>query len=365
LRYREALDTIEEINKLGPRSEVLVELEITILGKLICIYEQQHDSPTVRRFSRRRSMLYHGSSTVPNAGHIEHTAQYWSETAGKLPEVLDSIDLQVEAPLHANGTPLFPAQQSALRYGHDDVAKVLCKLDGALQNLDMLKQDPILAAAAVGKLPLLEKIVQNDQSLLRSRDLLQRTALFHTACRGKVETFATLVQAGAKVDDRDEAGQSILGAASAAGNTDVVKWLLTHGGIESPNDHLIGSRSPLHDAARAGHETVCVLLLEKGAYVDYLVDNVTPAQAARANGFDELANRLELSLTNPANQHPFNPSFDNFLSQSLSNQVPSPDIRPPNPYACPDQQSYGEVLAKFADENNDNRTSWSSSTMDD
>jgi len=362
LRYREALDTIEEINKLGSRSEVLVELEITILSKLIRIYEQQHDSPTVWRFSRRRSMLYHGSAIVPNPCHIQHTAQYWSETAGKLPEVLNSIHLQVEAPLHANGTPLFPAQQSALRYGHDDVAKVLCKLDGALHNLDMLKQNPILAAAAVGKLPLLEDVVQNDQSLLRSRDLLQRTALFHTASRGKVETFATLVQAGAKVDDRDEAGQSILGAASAAGNTDVVKWLFTHGGIKSPNDHVIGPRSPLHDAARAGHLSVCLLLVEKGAYVDYVVEDSTPAQAARANGFNDLANTLELSLTNPANQHPFNRSFDGLLPQNLSNQVPSPDLRPPNPYACPDRLPLEEVSANFADEIDD-RLSWSSATM--
>jgi Ankyrin repeats (3 copies) len=363
LRYREALDTIEEINKLGSRSEVLVELEITILSKLIRIYEQQHDSPTVWRFSRRRSTLYHGSTIVPNACHIEHTAQYWSETAGKLPEVLDSIHLQVEAPLHATGTPLFPAPQSALRYGHDDVAKVLCKLDGALQNLDMLKQDPILAAAAVGKLPLLEQLVQNDQSLLRSRDLLQRTALFHTACRGKVETFATLVQGGAKVDDRDEAGQSILGAASAAGNMEVVKWLFTHGGIENPNDHIFGPRSPLHDAARAGHTRVCLLLVEKGAYVDYLVDKLTPAEAARANGFNDLANTLELSLTNPDNQHPFNRSFEDPLPQNLSNQVPLPGLRLSNPYACPDQPPLEELSTNPADQIDD-RSSWSSSTRD-
>jgi ankyrin repeat protein len=259
---------------------------------------------------------------VAKACHIEHTAHYLSETAGKLPEVLDSIHLQVEAPLHVIGTPLFPAQQSALRYGHDDVAKVLCELDGALQNLDMLKQNPILAAAAVGKLHLLDKSVLYDQSLLSNRDLLHRTVLFHTACRGNVETFATLVQAGAKVDDRDEAGQSILGAAPAAGNMEVVKWLFTHEYVKDPNDHVIGPHSPLHDAARAGHTSVCSLLLEKGAYADYEVDNITPAAAARANGFNDLAHTIEFSLANSANQHPFNRAFDALLTQTLSNQVP-------------------------------------------
>jgi Ankyrin repeats (3 copies) len=313
------LDTIEEINKRGSRSEVLVELEIIILNKLIHIYEQQHDSPTVLRFSRRRSTLNHGSNVAPNADHIKHTAHYLNETAGKLPEVLDSIHLQVEAPLHVTGTALFPAQQSALRSGHDDdFAQALCELDGAVQNLDMLKQNPILAAAAVGKLHLLEKFVQYDQNLLSNRDLLHRTVLFHTACRGTVETFATLVQAGARVDDRDEAGQSILGAASAAGNTDVVKWLLTHGYVKDPNDHYIGPRSPLHDAARAGHTAICLLLLEKGADVHYLVDDVTPAAAARANGFNDLADTIELSRANPDNQHPFSRAFDNLLTHQVT-----------------------------------------------
>jgi Ankyrin repeats (3 copies) len=305
------LDTIKEINKRGSGNEVLVELEDIILTRIIHIYEQQHDLPTVLRFSRRRSKLNHGSSMVPKACHIEHTAHYLIETTGKLPEVLDSIHLQVEAPLHVIGTPLFPAQQSALRSGHDDVAKVLCELDGALQNLDMLKQNPILAAAAVGKLHLLDKSVLYDQSLLINRDLLHRTVLFHTACRGNVETFATLVQAGAKVDDRDEAGQSILGAASAAGNMEVVEWLFTHGHVNDPNDHVIGPRSPLHDAARAGHANVCSLLLEKGAYVDYLVDDVTPAAAARAKGFNDLADMIDSSKANPANQHPFSRAYDN------------------------------------------------------
>jgi ankyrin repeat protein len=348
LRYREALDTVEDINKLGSRSEVLVELEVTVLSKLILIYEQQNDEPTVRRFSLRRSKLQSGSSRISDPCHIEHAAQCWLRTTGKLPSLVKSLDLQVEAPLRTNATPLFPAQHSAVRCGHDDIANVLCKLDGAFQNHDMLQQDPILAAAAVGKLSLFDTHVHDDKSLLKSRDLFQRTLLFHTSGRGNLETFVTLVQAGANVFDRDEAGQSILGAACAAGNLDVVRWLLEVGGVETPNDHFFGPRSPLHDAARSGHKGVCSLLLEKGAYVDYLVENVTPAQAARANGFNDLAEMLESCLANSANQYPSNSSFDAPQHPMEANAVPSLDVYQLNKYGCPSPLPSGVSYADVA-----------------
>ena len=330
LRYREALDTVEDINKLGSRSQVFIELEVTILSKLILIYEKQEDAPTVRRFSLRRSKLNPPSSIFSNPCHVAHAAKYWSETCRKLPELLDSLDLHVTSPLYANGPPRFPPQQSALRCGHSDVVDALCKLDGALQNLDMLKQNPVLAAAAVGSLSLLDAHLHDDKSLLKNRDLFQRTALFHTAHRGNLETFLTLVEIGANIFDRDEAGQSILGIASAAGNTDIVRWLLVLEGGPSPNDHYFGSRSALHDAAWAGHTEVCSALLEKGAYADYAIDGVTAAQAARANGFKPLADMLESALANPANR-----MFNAPQLVVQANDIQSSDVREFNPHACP------------------------------
>ncbi|ERF71516.1 hypothetical protein EPUS_00505 [Endocarpon pusillum Z07020] len=335
LRYREALDTVEDINKLGPRVKILVDLEVTILTKLILIYEQQKDAPAVRRFSRRRAKLHHGSTIVPNASHIEHTAQSWVETYKKLPALFDRLSLPAEAPLYAIDPSAFPAQHSALRCGDDDVAKFLCKSDGALQHLDMLKQNFVLAAAAVGKLPLLETLVQNDKSLLQSRDLFHRTPLFHTAYQGDLKTFESLVQAGADVFARDEASQSILGAASAAGNLDIVRWLLELGGVTSPNDHYLGSRSPLHDAARAGHKDVCSLLLRKGADANYIIDNVTPAQAARVNGFDDVANMLKLYEAHHAGQHVSNPSIGNLPPQALADGILPLGVCQPGQSACP------------------------------
>jgi Ankyrin repeats (3 copies) len=335
LRYREALDTVEDINKLGSanRSGVFVELEITILNKLIQIYEDQNDDPTVRRFSLRRSMLRHGPSSISNACHVEHTAQCWVDTCGKLPALLDSLDLQIEKPFHVNGTPSFPAQQSALRCGYDDIANVLCKLDGAFQNLDILKQDPTLAAAAVGKLPPLDTHVRSDKGWLKRRDVFQRTVLFYTACRGNLETFVTLVNFGANAFDRDAACQSVLGAACAAGNKDIVRWLLERG--HDPNDHYLGSRSPIHDAARGGHTDICLMLLQKGAHVDYLVDHVTPAQVARTKGFIELASMLETFLDNPANQYSYKPAFSTPNPRVQPHDTASSDVRDFEQYVCP------------------------------
>ena len=327
LRYREALDIVEDINKLDCKSEVFVELEVTILDRLILIYERQGDLPTVRRFSLRRSKL-NPPSSASNPGHVAHTAKCWAETCGKLPELLKMLDLKIEPPLYANGNPRFPPQQSALRCGHGDIVDALCKLDGALQNLDLLRQNPVLAAAAVGNLSLLDKHLQDDKGLLKKRDLFQRTVLFHTAYRGKLETVMALVGTGADVSDRDQSGQSVLGVASVAGNTNVVRWLLDFGGIQDPNDHRFGSRSSLHDAAGAGRVDVCSVLLEKGAHVDYLVDGITAAQAARANGFDALAGNLEPALANPVNL------FNSPRLLVQADNIQSSEVRGFNPYAC-------------------------------
>lgn len=330
LRYREALDTVADLNNLGSKSEALLGLEVTILSKLILIYEQREDAPAVRRFSLRRSKLHHGSPTMYKH-YTLHAAQSWAETCGKLPALLTSLDLQIDAPFYTNGRPVFPAKQSALRRGHKELADALDEVDGTQQNLDMLKQTPLLAAATAGKLPSLGKHLHDDKSMLRNRDLFCRTVLFHAAYRGPLETVVSLVRAGANVLDRDEAGQSILCAASAGGNADIVRWLLECGGVPNPNDHVWGPRSPLHDAARAGHREVCLILLEKGAHVDYLVDGVTPAHAARANGFGELADLLGEA----ASQYPYRQSFntaptcfhDYCLQRSSHAQV--------SPYSCP------------------------------
>jgi Ankyrin repeats (3 copies) len=350
LRYREVLDTVADVNNLGSRSEVLVELEVTILTRLIHIYEQWEDTPTVRRFSLRRTNLHRGSSAISDPGHVAHTAQCWIETCDKLPALLQSLEIPIEAPLHTNTRPLFPAQQSALRCGHAALASALCNRNGAQHCLDMLKQNPLLAAAAAGNLHLLDPNIQDDNGLLKSRDIFHRTALFYAASCGNLEAFMALVQAGADVSDRDEAGQSILGAASAVGNTDIVTWLLKFGGVPSPNDHYLGSRAALHDAARAGHTDVCLVLLEKGAYVNYLVDGVTPVEAARATGFDDLADTLELSLANPANRYPVGHSFQPPQPRLQADGKAIYDSQRLHPYACATPLPFEVGSLDFANE---------------
>jgi hypothetical protein len=165
----------------------------------------------------------------------------------------------------------------------------------------MLKQNAITAAAATGKVALLESVIREKPQMLADRDLLDRTALFHAAQRGDFSSFSYLVSAGANIYDRDWSGSCILDAAVASGSTMIVDYLLAMG--ISPNDGAFGLPSALHEAARSGHQAICRALLFHGAWANFRspVDAKTPRQVALENGHNVIAAMLEEAEQYPKN----------------------------------------------------------------
>ena len=99
------------------------------------------------------------------------------------------------------------------------------------------------------------------------------------ACGGVTE-MEGLVRCGASVDAVDERGRTALHVACAAGNDEVIVWLLQQGA-----SHDIASddgRQALHCAAATGHVLASRRLLEAGARVNARDANgETPASLAR------------------------------------------------------------------------------------
>jgi uncharacterized protein len=152
----------------------------------------------------------------------------------------------------------------------------------------------LLEAGATPGDPLLRNAVrQNHPAVVRS--LLAHTKeplaplLKEALKRHYVEIVDALLQAGADVNVRDEAGFTPLHDAALAGNAGAVRLLLDHGANINIGDKDSGATA-LYMAATMGREDVVNLLLEKGA--DPKI-GPSPVKAAQAGGFDKIAEAIK------------------------------------------------------------------------
>jgi hypothetical protein len=312
LIYREAIEVIEAVD--GGHGEFLTTRD-NILSRLILLYEEEENWGAAEwQLQKLNSIRRHGrTGAVPNAS--SKLAECSQKLAAKLGQVLGAINIAIENPLQVDPDTPFPPLLRALWAGYDGVTRILSKKPAALEGRDMLRQNALMVAAAVGKVHLLGPAFRFNPSLLTDRDALHRHALFHAAYNGGYEAFMALVRAGANFTDRDASGRSILRVAAARGTARIVEYLLMQG--VSPNDDILRDSSPLHDAAGRGRWTVCRLLLSKGALAnDRLpVDGVpgcykTASEVAKHNNFPDIANMIEEAALRPMNDstHPMNNS---------------------------------------------------------
>eukprot|EP00439_Symbiodinium_sp_Y106_P059946 s1077_g8.t2 len=132
------------------------------------------------------------------------------------------------------------------------------------------------------------------QADVHHRSGAQLTALSAACMRGCAGCTKILLQAAADPNEASK-GCSVLALASSASSgtsLEVLKELLVFRADLRQVDPA--GRTPLMEAAAAGREHCCQLLLEAGAEVSE-VDNEgkTATQYARRNGFAELATKLE------------------------------------------------------------------------
>jgi hypothetical protein len=298
LIYREAAEVTEAVD--GDRGKY-TETRVEILRRLASIYRKERNLPFAESMLEQMSRLNDACKASCDSEATSDLAACFRATAAEMGQVLHEVRLEVKPPLYFNPDIPFPSAHRALRGGYDDVTRLLCQTAASLKDHDMLKQNALVVAAALGKTELLDPAFRSETSLLTDRDVLARTALFHAAHNGKLEPFLRLVGAGARITDRDASSQSILRVAAAAGSTAIVHWLLTQG--LSPNDDHFQMSSPLHEAARRGHGDVCRLLLDHGAWANCRqhTGGKTPGLIALENNFPAISNMIEDAALRPVN----------------------------------------------------------------
>jgi len=134
---------------------------------------------------------------------------------------------------------------------------------------------------------------------INSRDTLDRSAIFVAAALRKESHCKDLLEAGARVDDRDCNGHTLLTVAAGQNLVEIARRILTVK-IDEVNPLNLGYTStPLQAAAAAGHLEMVRLLLLHGADPRTLClwdGGKTAVQIARENGHEEVAQELEQSI---------------------------------------------------------------------
>jgi ankyrin repeat protein len=301
------LEAIDDINCIDRDKEQFSEVKKHLLQELLLIYQAEGNLPAVERTLKHISNQEYPINSNSTGDVAANLAHCFVAISPQIRDLLHDLHLPIRSSLHTN----FPPLHRALRGDLDDVARVLGQKAHAVKELDMLRQNAVIAAAATGKAALLDPIFRTDPQLLTDRDILQRPALFHAAHHGDFASYLTLVNAGANIYHRDSSSQSILGAAAAAGSTEIVRDLLDRG--VPPNDDIFHLSNPLHEAAKAGHHEVARLLLAKGAWANCWLNGKTAAQVASENGFQAISDMIEEATSRPEN------NFYSWYSSSPAN----------------------------------------------
>ncbi len=152
-------------------------------------------------------------------------------------------------------------------------------------------KDDAMAAAAVGDLPALQRLVSDSPALLKSTDHIEWTLLHQAAHCGHAEVVAWLLANGTELlPDRDS--WTPLHVAARYGHADCVEVLLPH--VQDLNARgTWWGNTALHLAAEGGHEDVVRLLVSKGADVNVVANHgETPLWRAAWEGHLEIAELL-------------------------------------------------------------------------
>jgi ankyrin repeat protein len=217
---------------------------------------------------RTARVLLDAGADVNATGPMDETPLHFAATHGHLPVV--ELLLERKADVNAKmKQPSFSARQKAyytplmgaLEAGHADVVRALAKA-GGLPAIDGAKNATALlsAVAANKRLGIVKLLIEQGAPADAKLPPNNGTALHLAAEEGELEMVKWLVAKKLDLTSTDSAGWTPLLRASAAGRTDVVKFLLAQGAQLDDN--------ALFPAAANGHVALVELLLESGAKPD-------------------------------------------------------------------------------------------------
>ena len=125
--------------------------------------------------------------------------------------------------------------------------------------------EPIHEAVMAGDLESVRSLIDDDASMLESKDLEGRSPIINSAVNGDLRLVHLLLELGAKPDARDKRGMSALHYAAQNYSIDIAKELLQHDATVDLADNY--GNTPLRTATfnSMGRGEMISLLLANGA----------------------------------------------------------------------------------------------------
>ncbi|BES94375.1 SH2 domain [Nesidiocoris tenuis] len=168
-------------------------------------------------------------------------------------------------------------------------------------------------ATKQGNFIVVSELLKCGYRSLEAKDELGQTAVLLASTLGKEVILEKLIDSGAAVNCRDQAGNTPLHYACQKNMPNIVRILVKGGAnvqIRNSNTGLV----PLHEAARFGHKEIIEMLLAAGAPSrPRTIADETPQLLAEENGYFQIAELLKNYV--PA---PFRSTKDDWYHGTLS-----------------------------------------------
>jgi ankyrin repeat protein len=295
-------------------------------GAVLNVDNSAHEWPAVATAARRGDiaaldLLLDADKTPGAAAEALHAA-----VLGRHAEMVRCLaargvdlnirDQQGRTPLH---TALYPSSRYVNVYEWsplNETAAVLLEL-GADPNLrDNDGLTPLQLAVVHGRTAFAEKLIAKGA----------RLDAFSAAGLGRIEPVAAALAADPALLGKTQLHGPPLVWAAAAGQAQMVKWLLDHGAeVNAARDAKFDVLSPLSAAVRGGNRAVVESLLDRGADPNRALAGDSPLRVAAGLGYAEIAGLL---IDRGANLEPPNRVGSGPYSADSSLPVPAPP--PPN-----------------------------------
>ncbi|GAB3411951.1 ankyrin repeat domain-containing protein [Massilia agilis] len=173
----------------------------------------------------------------------------------------------------------------------DDARTVKSMLAGGFDanSLNPVGGEPALVLAArEGAMQVLDTLLAHPGTRIDTPAVNGNTALMMAAFKHNMPAVQALLAKGAAVN-RD--GWTPLHYAAAGGDNEIARLLLKHGAkIDALSPRASGAYTPLMMAAREGHDSTALLLIDSGANPGLTnSEGLTPAQLAERAGKSQVA----------------------------------------------------------------------------